>query len=243
CLRTDFRTAFCRVDRPGRVTGGAGSPVAKRGETRREFHRGVFLDPYGLLRGKAHPDVIAYLQAGNDYVDPTTALLEPLRQSIVDAIKARTKETDLSVPVRQGDWWYYGRTFEGKQYRVQCRCPVANPDDWSPPVLDESTEIPGEQVLLDSNAEAEGHDFFALGTAMVSLDGNLLAYSIDIVGDERYTLRFRDLRTDEQYPDEITGIGAGGTWAADNRTVYYTTLDAAQRPDTVWRYRLGSGEP
>ena len=119
----------------------------------------------------------------------------------------------------------------------------ADPDDWNPPKLDENTEIPGEQVLLDENVEAEGHDFFALGAARVSLDGNLLAYSVDVVGDERYTLRFKDLRTGELYPDEIAGIGAGVTWAADNRTVYYVTLDDARRPDKVWRYRLGSGEP
>lgn len=132
---------------------------------------------------------------------------------------------------------------EGKQYRVQCRCPVASPDDWTPPALYENTEISGEQVLLDSNAEAEGHAFFALGTFMVSLDSNLLAYSVDFVGDERYTLRFKDLRTGERYPDEIVGIGAGATWAADNRTVYYLTLDESRRPDTVWRCRLGSGQP
>ena len=162
---------------------------------------------------------------------------------IFDEIKARTKETDLSVPTRQGDWWYYARTFEGKQYRVQCRCPVARPDDWSPPVLDENTEIPGEQILLDSNAEAEGHEFFALGAALVSLDANLLAYSVDIVGDERYTLRFKDLRTGELFADEIPDIAAGVTWAADNRTVYYLTMDEAHRPHKVWRYRLGSGEP
>ena len=192
---------------------------------------------------RTDPEVIAYLEAENDYVDQTTAHLEPLRQQIFDEIKARTKETDLSVPTRQGDWWYYSRTFEGKQYRVQCRCPVTDPDDWDPPKLDENTEIPGEQILLDSNVEAEGHDFFALGAAMVSLDANLLAYSVDTVGDERYTLRFKDLRTGEMLPDEIADIGAGVTWAADNRTVYYLTLDAAHRPDKVWRYRLGSGEP
>ena len=218
-------------------------PVAKRVETRREYHGDVFIDPYEWLRDKADPEVIAYLEAENDYVDQTTAHLEPLRQQIFDEIKARTKETDLTVPTRQRGWWYYARTFAGKQYRVQCRCPVTDPDDWNPPALDESIEIPGEQVLLDSNAEAQGHEFFALGAAMVSLDTNLLAYSVDTVGNERYTLRFRDLRTGEQYPDEIADIGAGLTWAADNRTVYYLTLDAAQRPDRVWRYRLGSGEP
>lgn len=218
-------------------------PVAKRVESRREFHGDVFVDPYEWLRDKANPEVISYLEAENDYADQSTAQLEPLRQRIFDEIKARTKETDLSVPTRRGQWWYYARSFEGKQYGVHCRCPVTDPDDWTPPVFDEHTEIPGEQVLLDENVEADGHDFFALGAASVSPDGNVLAYSVDIVGDERYTLRFKDLRTGERYSDEIVGIGAGATWATDNRTVYYVTVDAAWRPDTVWRHRIGSGLP
>ena len=218
-------------------------PVAKRVETRREYHGDIFCDPYEWLRDKANPDVIAYLEAENDYADQMTVHLEPLRQQIFDEIKARTKETDLSVPTRQGDWWYYARTYEGKQYRVQCRCPISDADDWDPPALDENTEIAGEQILLDSNVEAQDHEFFALGAAVVSLDGNLLAYSVDIIGDERYALRFKDLRTGELCSDEIADIGAGATWAADNRTVYYLTLDAAHRPDKVWRYRVGSGEP
>ncbi|MBV9723428.1 MAG: S9 family peptidase, partial [Mycobacterium sp.] len=218
-------------------------PVAKRVDSRREFHGDVFVDPYEWLRDKSSPEVTAYLEAENDYADQTTAHLEPLRQRIFDEIKARHKETDLSVPIRRGDWWYYARSFEGKQYGVQCRCPVTDPTDWCPPTFDEHTEIPGEQVLLDENVEAEGHDYFALGAASVSPDGNVLAYSVDVVGDERYTLRFRDLRTAEQYADEIVGIGAGATWATDNQTVYYTTLDAAWRPDAVWRHQLASGIP
>jgi oligopeptidase B len=219
------------------------APAAKRVDTRREYHGDVFVDPYEWLRDKSDPEVVAYLEAENSYTDQSTAYLEPLRQKIFDEIKARTKETDLSVPLRRGDWWYYARSFEGKQYGLQCRCPVAEPDDWNPPVLDEHTDIPGEQVLLDENIEADGHDFFSLGASGVSLDGNILAYSVDVVGDERYTLRFKDLRTGELYSDEIVGIGGGVTWAADNRTVYYTTVDDAWRPDTVWRHHLGSGAP
>lgn len=218
-------------------------PSAKRVETTRTHHGDVFVDPYEWLRDKSDPAVVAHLEAENAYTDAATAHLEPLRQSIFDEIKARTKETDLSVPVRRGDWWYYARTFEGKQYGVQCRCPVGSFDDWDPPRLDEAIEIPAEQILLDQNAEAEGHDFFALGAAGVSPDGNVLAYSVDVVGDERYTLRFKDLSTGELLPDEIAGIGAGVTWATDNRTVYYVTVDAAWRPDTVWRYRIGAGQP
>ncbi|MEO3758206.1 S9 family peptidase [Mycobacterium sp. B14F4] len=216
-------------------------PVAKRVDTRREHHGDVFVDPYEWMRDKSSPDVIAHLEAENAYTEHVTEHLAALREKIFDEIKARTKETDLSVPTRRGQWWYYGRSFEGKQYSVHCRCPVADPDDWTPPVLDENTEIEGEQILLDENVEAEGHDFFSLGAASVSLDGDILAYSEDVKGDERYTLRFKNLRTGELYEDTIVGIGPGATWAADNRTVYYSTLDEAWRPDTIWRHRLGSG--
>ncbi|GJF08153.1 protease [Mycolicibacterium cyprinidarum] len=219
------------------------SPTAKRVEYRREHHGDVFIDPYEWLRDKDSQEVIDHLEAENSYTESVTASLEPLRQSIFDEIKARTKETDLSVPTRRGEWWYYGRSFQGKQYGVQCRCPVIDPDDWIPPEFDEHTEIPGEQVLLDENSEAEGHDFFALGAASVSVDGSILAYSVDVNGDERYTLRFKDLRTGERFDDEIVGIGAGATWAADNRTIYYVTVDDAWRPDTVWRHRMGAGLP
>ncbi|WP_370330377.1 S9 family peptidase [Mycolicibacterium hippocampi] len=219
------------------------APVARRAAHRREHHGDVFIDPYEWLRDKSSQEVIDHLEAENAYTDSVTEALEPLRQKIFDEIKSRTKETDLSVPTRRGDWWYYGRSFQGKQYGVQCRCPVGDPDDWTPPQFDEHTEIPGEQVLLDENVEAEGHDFFSLGAATVSVDGNILAYSVDVKGDERYTLRFKDLRTGRRYEDEIAGIGAGATWAADNHTVYYVTVDDAWRPDTVWRHRLGAGLP
>ncbi|MGA5545560.1 S9 family peptidase [Mycobacterium sp. NPDC051198] len=218
-------------------------PVAKRGNHRREHHGDVFIDPYEWLRDKDNPEVIAHLEAENAYTEDATGHLEPLRQKIFDEIKARTKETDLSVPMRRNGWWYYARSFEGKQYAVHCRCPIGDPDDWTPPQLDEGAEIPGEQILLDENVEADGHEYFSLGAATVSLDGNILAYSVDVLGDERYTLKFKDLRTGELYDDTIAGIGAGGTWAADSRTLYYTTVDDAWRPDTVWRHRLASGLP
>ncbi|MBU8816014.1 S9 family peptidase [Mycolicibacterium goodii] len=218
-------------------------PVAKRLNHRREHHGDVFIDPYEWLRDKDDPEVIGYLEAENAYTADATAHLEPLRQKIFDEIKARTKETDLSVPMRRDLWWYYARSFEGKQYAVHCRCPVTDPDDWTPPTFDEGTEVPGEQILLDENVEADGHEYFALGAATVSMDGSILAYSVDVKGDERYTLRFKNLGTGQLYDDTITGIGAGGVWAADNRTFYYTTVDDAWRPDTVWRHRLAAGLP
>ena len=219
------------------------APSPKRVDTQRSHHDDIYIDHYEWMRDKSDPEVIAHLEAENAHVEAETADQEPLRQKIFDEIKERTKETDLSVPLRRGAWWYYGRSFEGKQYGVHCRCPIAGPDDWEPPQLDERTEIPGEQILLDENLEADGHDFFALGASSVSPDGHLLAYSVDVVGNERYTLQFKDLRTGEIYPDRISDIAVGVTWGADSATVYYTTVDEAWRPDTVWRHHLGSAGP
>ncbi|BCK52797.1 S9 family peptidase [Nocardia wallacei] len=219
---------------------GATPPIAKRVPTERVHHGDTFVDDYEWLRDKENPEVIAYLEAENAYTDAQTAHLRPLRDKIFDEIKARTQETDLSVPARMGEFWYYSRSFEGKQYGVHCRCPVADPDDWTPPQLEADTEIAGEQILLDSNALAADHDFFALGAFSVSHDGTLLAYSMDTVGDERYVLRFKDLRTGEPLGDEIPGTAPGATWSLDGTHVFYQTVDESWRPDTVWRHRLGT---
>ena len=218
-------------------------PIAKRVDHRREHHGDVFIDPYEWLRRSPTLRSSPTSRPRNAYAEQQTEHLAPLRQKIFDEIKARTKETDLSVPTRRGEWWYYGRSVEGKQYGIHCRCPVNDPTGWVPPQLDENTDVPGEQVLLDENLEAEGHDFFSLGAASISIDGHTLAYSVDVVGDERYTMRFKDLRTGELYADTIPDISSGVTWAADDRTVYYTTVDDAWRPDTVWRHRLGAEVP
>ena len=215
-------------------------PVAKKVPHERTHHGDTFVDNYEWLRAKEDPEVIAYLEAENAYTEQQTAGLEPLRGKIFDEIKSRTQETDLSVPTRMGEWWYYSRTIEGKSYGLQCRCPVDSPDDWTPPTLSSDTDISGEQILLDANLEAEGHDFFSIGAFSISRDGNLLAYSTDTEGDERYTLRFKDLRTGEMLADEIERISAGATWSYDHTHVFYQTVDESWRPDSVWRHELGA---
>jgi oligopeptidase B len=216
------------------------APVAKKVPQERTHHGDTFVDDYEWLRDKSNPDVIAHLEAENAYTASRTEHLGPLREAIFGEIKSRTQETDLSVPSRMGRWWYYSRSFEGKQYGVHCRCPIDAPDDWTPPVLSAEVDIPGEQVLIDGNELAEGHDFFALGAMSVTLDGTLLAYSVDTEGDERYTLRFENLDTGEAIADEITGTAPGATWSVDNRHVFYLTVDESWRPDTVWRHELGT---
>ncbi|MCA2209341.1 S9 family peptidase [Nocardia rosealba] len=220
------------------------APIAKKVPVERVHHGDTFVDEYEWLRDKEDPEVIAYLEDENAYTAARTDQLQPLRDKIFDEIKARTQETDLSVPTRLGEYWYYSRSFEGKQYGVHCRCPIdaeaEGIDAWTPPQLEVDTSIEGEQVLLDSNVLAEGLDFFALGAFSLSHDGNLLAYSVDSTGDERYTLRIKDLRTGELLPDEVVGAAPGATWSLDGTHIFYQTVDESWRPDTVWRHRVGT---
>lgn len=215
-------------------------PVAARTPIVRSHHGDDVEDAYEWLRAKEDPAVIAHLEAENAYTAARTAHLVALRERVFEEIRSRTLETDLSVPSRHGEWWYYGRTVAGKQYGIQCRAPLASPDDWTPPLLSPDAEVPGEQVLLDSNVEADGQDFFSLGSFDVSTDGSRMLFGVDVAGDERYTIRVRDLVTGRQLPDEIPGTFAGASFSPDGRFIVYTTVDDAWRPDTVWLHELGT---
>ena len=216
------------------------APIAARRPHVRAHHGREFVDDYEWLRDKTDPEVIAHLNAENAYTDAMTADLGDLSEAIFGEIKSRVQETDMSVPVRSGDWWYYSRTLEGKSYGLSCRM-RADGDDWTPPAIPDAAPgepVPGEEILLDLNELAEGHEFFSLGAASVTVDGNLLAYSVDVVGDERYTLRIKDLRTGELYDDVIADISAGATWVGSDH-LFYQRLDEAWRPDSVWRHAVG----
>jgi len=222
-------------------------PVADRRPTTSEHHGRTRTDDYEWLRDKEAPEVRAYLEAENAYTEERTAHLADLRQTIFDEIKARTRETDLSVPTRTRGYWYYGRSFEGREYGASCRVAITDPDDWTPPSPAEDTPpdqpaLPGEQVLLDLNELAEGHEFFSLGGSSISIDGQLLAYATDVVGDERYVVRVKDLRTGDLLPDEVTGTLGGVTWHPSGQDFYYTTVDDSWRADKIWRHRLGTAQ-
>ncbi|MGD8196175.1 S9 family peptidase [Herbiconiux sp. P18] len=216
-------------------------PRAPKVPFERVHHGDVVADPYEWLRDKDSPEVIAYLEAENAHTEQSLAHLQGLRETLFEEIKGRTQETDLSVPVRDGGHWYYTRTAEGSQYGVHCRAPIAGRDDWTPPAIQPGIPVEGEQVVLDDNVEAEGHDFYSLGSFDVSPDGRLLAYAVDTVGDERYTLRIRDLDSGENLPDEVVDTFPGAVFSGDGSTVYYPTVDDAWRPDTIWQHRVGGG--
>jgi len=214
-------------------------PSAKQIPSPRTFHGDTVTDEYAWLAGKDDPDTIDYLRAENAYTEAATAGLDSLRDQIFEEIKARTQESDLSVPVRKGDWWYYSRTVEGKQYGVHCRRSVA-PGEVIPPMAADGQPLPGEEELLDGNELAVGHDFFSLGAFRSSPDQRWLAYSTDFSGNERFTIRIKDLETGQTLPDEIPDTFAGCAWSRDASTLFYVTVDAAWRPYRVWRHRVGT---
>jgi len=217
----------------------AAPPTAKRIPVERIHHGETVVDEFAWLAVKDDPDTIAYLQMENAYTESATAGLAALRAKLFTETKQRTQETDLSVPTRKGAFWYYTRTVEGQQYGIECRRPV-HEGETDPPATVDGSPLDGEEILLDGNALAEGHDFFALGTFDVSPDGRWLAYSTDFSGDERFTLRVKDLRTGELLADEVRDTFYGTAWSADGTALFYLTVDDAWRPYRVWRHRIGA---
>jgi oligopeptidase B len=209
-------------------------PVAPRKDHTQVWHGRTFVDPYYWLREKSSPDVVSYLEAENAYTEATTADLKPFSDALYKEMLGRIKQTDLSVPTREGRFYYYRRTLEGQQYPIRCRKP-AGPDR-------AFRESAPEEVLLDQNAMAKGLPFLSVAAFEVSDDDNQLLYSTDETGFRQYELFVKDLRTGAvQGPlaERVTSA----TWAADNRTLFYVTEHpVTKRPDTLWRLELG-GQP
>ena len=186
-------------------------------------HSDTRIDNYFWLRDRQDPDTIAYLEAENAYTKAKLQHTEALQATLYAEMLGRIQQTDLSVPVKRDEYFYYTRTEEGKQYAIHCRKRGAGP----------------EEVLLDCNVLAEGHKYFRLGAFIASPNHRLLAYSVDFEGDEKYTVRVKNLDTGDLFADEIPNTSSTLEWAADNATFFYTTLDEALRPYKVFRHALG----
>lgn len=208
----------------------------------RSFHGREFVDDFEWMRDKTSQETIDYLEAQNAYTKQHTAHLDEMSENIFQEIKSRVKETDMSVPTRAGDYWYYGRTAEGKDYGYSCRIPVEKGSDpWNPPTIPgpEEGRPDGEQIILDANELAADHEFFSIGAASVTTSGRLFAYSVDTTGDERFDLYIKDLETGELLEDRLTGIFYGATWVGEDY-IFYQRVDDAWRPDTVYRHKVGT---
>ena len=197
-------------------------------------------DPFAWLIDPDDADTLPHLRAENAWTELVTEPLAPLREEVFEEIRRRTDETDMSVPVRDGAWWYLVRTEEGLSYPIHCR----RPDDGTTerPIDDPAAE----QVVLDLNLLAEGHGHLGLGVLDVSPDGNWVAYAVDFDGDEHHDLHFADLRPlaegkpAVESPEVIPGVAYGFAWSADSGTCWYTLQDDAFRPDRVMRHHIGT---
>ncbi len=207
-------------------------PVARREPHPTHIHGQALEDDYFWLREKESPEVIAYLQAENAYTAAHLADTAPLQAELYREMLSHIKETDTSLPTRDGAFFYFTHTLEGKQYPIHCRRPAA-PDR----TYDDSSP---EQVLLDVNQLAEGKPFLSLGAFSVSPDGNLLAYTTDTTGFRQYTLHIKDLRSGDLLPDTAERVGSL-VWAPDNTTILYSTEDEqTKRNDRIHRHLLGT---
>ncbi len=206
-------------------------PVARREPHPTHIHGQTLEDDYFWLRDKESAEVRAYLEAENAYTDAVMGPTKPLQETLYREMLSHIKETDTSVPYRDGRFFYLTHTVEGSQYAIHCRRPAA-------PDLSYDETAP-EEVLLDVNRIAEGQPFMSLGALSISPDGNLLAYTTDNTGFRQYTLHVKDLRTGERLPDTAQRVGSL-VWAPDSKTILYATEDEqTKRQDRVFRLALG----
>lgn len=202
-------------------------PVAKRVPKPLSAHLRERVDDYFWLRDRDDPDTMAYLKAENEYFKTVMSPRKPLENTLYKEMLARIQETDLSVPTRKDEYYYYARTEEGRQYSIYCR--------------KRGSLEAAEQLILDGNKTAEGQKYFRLGNFAASPDHRLLAYSVDNSGDEEYEIRVRDMETGEDLADVIPGTYYGLEWAADSQSFFYITQDEAKRPYRVHHHTVGHG--
>ena len=204
-------------------------PVAKKIPHVTEINGRKMVDNYFWLREKTNPEVRAYLEAENAYTDAVMKPTEGFQKKLYDEMLSRVKETDVEVPYREGDFFYYIRTEAGKQYPIRCRKKI--------------TADANEEVLLDVNELAKGQAFMTVQAFAVSSDGNLLAYSYDNTGYRQFNLAVKDLRNGQTLTDHAERVGSI-VWANDNHTVFYTQEDAvSKRQYRLYRHTVGSSDP
>lgn len=193
-------------------------------------------DEYYWLRDdkRKNPEMLAYLNAENAYVDAVMAPLKPLENALYDEIVGRIKQDDSSVPYRERGWWYYSRFATGQDYPIHARRKDAAGTNAATVLKASETPDADEQVLLDVNAMAAGKDYFSVGDFEVSQDNRLLAWAEDAVGRRQYTIRIKNLDTGEVHADTISGVSPNLVWADDNKTLFYVEND----PETLLTVRV-----
>lgn len=200
-----------------------------------------FDDPWDWLRDGDNPEVRAHLEAENAWADAVT---EPTREAaarLVEEVKASTALTDVTVPIREGEFWYFRRFVEGQSYATHHRAPVERDEAGVPVPLVPSPGVPtrGEELLVDENEWARGHEFFRLADLYPSPDGRLIAWARDTSGDERYTWVVQEA-SGRVIDEAVVDAGYGFAWADDSASFIYMGVDDAWRACDVWLHRVGT---
>lgn len=220
-------------------------PVAKKAEHEMELFGDVRVDNYYWLRddSRSDPQVLAYLKQENDYFESVMSGTKKIEDDMFAELKGRIKQEDLSAPFREGSYYYYTRTLEGKEYVQHCRRLI--PNNEAPPSVHDTMETgpdaPPEHVILDENVKAEGQDFYSLRCFQVSPDHKLVAYAEDTKGDEIYTVYVIDIETGTSVGKPLVGVTASVEWAG-NEALVYITMDEILRPDKAWLHKLGADQ-
>lgn len=201
-------------------------PIAKKIPNKKLYHGQEYLDDYAWLREKSNPDVISYLKAENNYTEKMMSSTKALQSKLYKEMLSKIKEDDSTVPEKDGDFYYYSKSEKGKQYPIYCR---------------KFKNLKSkEEILLDGNKLAGKSAYFSIGDFEVSKDGKKLAYAIDLSGSENYTIHFKDLKTGKVLKDKITNTSGSIEWSNDNKYVFYTIVDKAQRPFKALKHLLGT---
>jgi oligopeptidase B len=191
-------------------------------------HNHTRIDNYYWLNEPENPDVIAYLNEENEYLDKIMSTLKPLKETLFEEMKGRIKEQDESVPVKDGEYFYYVKYVEGGEYPIYCR-------------KKENLEADVE-ILLDGNEMGKGKKYFSIGGYEITDNEEIIAYGVDTISRRNYTVRFKNLITGEIYQDQIKNTEGGSyAWAADNKTFFYILRDQKTLLGyQVWRHILGT---
>ncbi len=202
-------------------------PVCKKIPKELTIHGDTRIDNYYWLNQRDNPEVIAYLEAENEYTRRVLEPVKPFEDELYDEIIGRIKQTDMSVPYKDNGYWYYVRYDEGKEYPLYCR-------------KKKDLETGTEEIMLDVNQLAEPYDFYNVTGPSVSPDNKILAYGEDTLSRRIYTIRFKNLETGEMLEDFIPNTTGGAVWANDNQTVFYSVKDETLRSYKIFKHRLGT---
>ncbi|HIA12729.1 MAG TPA: S9 family peptidase [Flavobacteriales bacterium] len=219
------------------------APIATKIEKELSIHGHVRIDPYYWLNERKNQKVLDYLKAENEYAKAKLEHTEALQEKIYQEIIGRIKQTDMSVPYTEEGYYYYTRYEEGSEYPVY----LWEKQDGSADQLDKiiamisSGERPDTQnVLLNVNELAKGHDYYDVSGVDVSPDNKILAYGVDTVSRRQYTIHFKNLEGGDQFEERIKNTTGGITWANDNRAVYYSLQDETLRSYKIFKHVLGT---